>query len=320
MGAKLTKGNTVTKKPPKRRVTLNAISRLHTQQQQQHQASSEATPPPPQSSQCEKVRTRNYDERMTVAHSEQTREQSLGDPKTLSATLTYTACPLKAISKPTTPPRHTQTQPTNNADSKSRNKLKSKVPSEPSLSGDAGTVMTDHDEEDVQRGEVRNNQSYEMLKMHSQQQQQQLKRYAPSSSPLTAPMQMLQRRQTTFDKLPNNTINVTTVETATTSSATTSHTKLDVNAIRSLTICRPKRKKLVRQSISSHAAPMKAIPLIKESIEIFTMPLKLPSNGGEQLKDNDSRILADDETEDEIKVIKAPPKLARDKSFVLRFV
>lgn len=180
--------------------------------------------------------------------------------------------------------------------------------------------MTDHDDEPLQESKVRNSQSYELVQKQSQQQEQQhqkLQRYSP---PLTAPIQRLQTRQTTFDKLPNTTIAVTTVETATTSTAAASHTKLEVNAIRSLTICRPKRKKVVRQSISTHAAPMKAIPLLKESIEIFGAPTKMLNNGGEQLKDSDSRVLADDETDDEIKVIKAPPKLARDKSFVLRFV
>lgn len=197
------------------------------------------------------------------------------------------------------------------------------MPSEPNIRVDVGTVMTDHDE--GQCAEVHNSQSYELVQKQAQQSQeresktchQQLQRYTP---PLTAPLQMLQTRQSTFEKLPNTTIAMTTVETATTSSAAVAHTKLEVNAIRSLTICRPKRKKLVRQSISSHAAPMKAIPLLKESIEIFGAPTKLMHKDDEELKDSDSRTLADDETDDEIKVIKAPPKLTRDKSFVLRFV
>lgn len=235
----------------------------------------------------------------------------------MSATLTYTACPLNGVNKSTTSTR-VQTQPTTSIAPvcKRRIKLKPKVPSESSIRVDAGTVMTDHDDEHLQESKVRNSQSYELVKKQVQQHQK-LQRYSP---PLTAPMQMLQTRQTTFDKLPNTTIAVTTVETATTSTAAASHTKLEVNAIRSLTICRPKRKKLVRQSISAHAAPMKAIPLLKESIEMFGAPTKMLNSGGEQLKDSDSRTLADDETDDEIKVIKAPPKLARDKSFVLRFV
>lgn len=235
----------------------------------------------------------------------------------MSATLTYTACPLNGVNKSTTSTR-VQTQPTTSIAPvcKRRIKLKPKVPSESSIRVDAGTVMTDHDDEHLQESKVRNSQSYELVQKQVQQHQK-LQRYSP---PLTAPMQMLQTRQTTFDKLPNTTIAVTTVETATTSTAAASHTKLEVNAIRSLTICRPKRKKLVRQSISAHAAPMKAIPLLKESIEMFGAPTKMLNSGGEQLKDSDSRTLADDETDDEIKVIKAPPKLARDKSFVLRFV
>ncbi|XP_039953046.1 uncharacterized protein LOC120770016 isoform X3 [Bactrocera tryoni] len=301
-GAKLAT-NDSSKKMSKRRVTLNAIS----------------TQARPQSPQFEKIRTRKYDENLPAVTTEQGRDHCLGDANALSATLTYTACPLNGVNKSTTSTR-VQTQPTAivAAVCKRKTKLKPKVPSEPSIRVDAGTVMTDHDDEPLQESKVRNSQSYGLVQKQAQKEEQQhlkLQRYSP---PLTAPMQMLQTRQTTFDKLPNTTIAVTTVETATTSTAAASHTKLEVNAIRSLTICRPKRKKLVRQSISTHAAPMKAIPLLKESIEMFGAPTKMLNNGGEELKDSDSRTLADDETDDEIKVIKAPPKLARDKSFVLR--
>ncbi|XP_011206917.2 serine-rich adhesin for platelets isoform X6 [Bactrocera dorsalis] len=302
MGARLP-ANDPSKKLSKRRVTLKAIS----------------TQARPQSPQFEKIRTRKYDESLPAVTTEQTRDHCLGDANALSATLTYTACPLNGVNKSTTSTR-VQTQPTASVAPvcKRRTKLKPKVPSEPSIRVDAGTVMTDHDDEPLQESKVRNSQSYELVQKQAQQQEQphlKLQRYSP---PLTAPVKMLQTRQTTFDKLPNTTIAVTTVERATTSTAADSHTKLEVNAIRSLTICRPKRKKLVRQSISAHAAPMKAIPLLKESIEMFGAPTKLLNNGGEELKDSDSRTLADDETDDEIKVIKAPPKLARDKSFVLR--
>ncbi|XP_011184283.2 uncharacterized protein LOC105213273 isoform X7 [Zeugodacus cucurbitae] len=304
MSAKLTT-NVPGKKLNKRRVTLNAIS----------------TQARPQSPQFEKVRTRKYDESLPAVTTEQSRDHCLGDANALSATLTYTACPLNGVHKSTTSTR-VQTQPTASVASvcKRRTKLKPKVPSESSIRVDAGTVMTDHDDELLQESKVRSSQSYELVQKQTQQQEQQLQKlqrhnYSP---PLTPPMKMLQTRQTTFDKLPKTTIAVTTVETATTSTAAASHTKLEVNAIRSLTICRPKRKKLVRQSISAHAAPMKAIPLLKESIEMFGAPTNMLNNDGDELKDSDSRTLADDETDDEIKVIKAPPKLARDKSFVLR--
>ncbi|XP_053965265.1 uncharacterized protein LOC128867788 [Anastrepha ludens] len=303
MGSKLAKNDIFQKKTLKRRVTLNAINTSMQSQQGPHEA-------PLQS---EKIRPRNYDERMPIAPSDLTIDQSLGDANALCAALTYTACPLKGVSKATIPPR-TSTQLTHSVPvvNKSRSKLKPKVPSEPNIRVDAGTVMTHTDEKAMQRDDANNSHSHDVVQQRQHQQQLQ---------PLTPPMQMLQKRQTTFDKLPNTTFAVTSIETATTtSSATASHTKPEVNAIRSLRICRTKRKKLVRQSISTHATPMKAIPLIKESIEIFGTPSKILSNGVEQLKDNDSRLLADDETEDEIKVIKAPPKLVRNKSFVLRFV
>ncbi|XP_067626310.1 serine-rich adhesin for platelets isoform X2 [Eurosta solidaginis] len=306
------------KKIPKRRITLNT-NKMQPQQQQINeatylqQATSHALP------HFEKAQSLGtYDEKLsTTTTSDHTREQNLGDVNALSATLTYTNFPLRSVTNPRTQSR-IKAQPTVNtvtSVSKSRNLVKSnKLPVEKqqNISVDAATVMTDQ-EGSIERAtasDIHNSQVYEaqqrqqhQLQQQLQQQrfQQQKQRCTPGN--LATPMQqMLQKHQTSFDKLPNTTIAVTTLETATTSTATASHTKLEVNAIRSLTICRPKRKKLLRQSISAHATPMKAIPLLKESIE--------------QLRDGGS-IRADDNMDDEIKVIKAPPKLARDKSFVM---
>ncbi|XP_075169999.1 uncharacterized protein LOC142241983 isoform X3 [Haematobia irritans] len=118
--------------------------------------------------------------------------------------------------------------------------------------------------------------------------------------------------------------------------------KLETSPIKSLNICRPKHKKLnLENSTSGNSAPMKALPLTKEFIEIYGIssasniqqeqePKKphVKSKNKENVNEDEDKPCEESDSHDfseryviesnSIDVVKGPPRLLRSDSFIIR--